>query len=71
VETIANIVRFVGLAIAIAGLWYSAGGMRIVVSGRLDERRRSSQSLKFGLPLVAVGVLLLIGSFLIANGVHR
>ena len=70
-ETIANIVRFVGLAIAIAGLWYSAGGMRIIVSGRLDERRRSTQSLKFGLPLVAVGVLLLIGSFWLTNGGHR
>jgi hypothetical protein len=71
VETIANIVRFVGLAITVAGLWYSAGGMRIIVSGRIDERRRSSQSLKFGLPLVAVGVLLLIGSFWLANGVPR
>jgi hypothetical protein len=71
VETIANIVRFVGLAIAIAGLWYSASGMRIIVSGRLDERRRSTRSLKFGLPLVAVGVLLLIGSFWLTNGVHR
>jgi hypothetical protein len=70
VETIAGIVRFVGLAIAIAGLWYSAGGMRIIVSGRIDERQRSSQSLKFGLPLLAVGVLMLIGSFWLANGIR-
>ena len=70
VETIANIVRFLGLAIVIAGLWFSAGGMRVVVSGRIDERRRSSQSLKVGLPLLAVGLLLLFGSFWLASRVH-
>jgi O-antigen/teichoic acid export membrane protein len=70
VETIANIVRFLGLAVVIAGLWFSAGGMRVVVSGRMDERRRSSQSLKVGLPLLAVGLLLLFGSFWLASRVH-
>jgi O-antigen/teichoic acid export membrane protein len=70
VETIANILRFVGLAVVIAGLWFSAGGMRVVVSGRIDERRRSSQSLKIGLPLLAVGLLLLFGSFWLASPVH-
>jgi O-antigen/teichoic acid export membrane protein len=71
VETFANIVRFVGLAIVIAGLWYSAGGMRVVVSGRIDERRRSSRSLRFGLPLVVAGLLLLLGSFLLANWIRN
>jgi O-antigen/teichoic acid export membrane protein len=70
VETIANIVRFLGLAVVIAGLWFSAGGLRVVVSGRIDERRRSSQSLKVGLPLLAVGLLLLFGSFWLASRVH-
>jgi O-antigen/teichoic acid export membrane protein len=70
VETIASIMRFVGLAIVIAGLWFSAGGMRVVVSGRIDERRRSSRSLKMGLPLLVAGLLLLFGSFLLANGVR-
>jgi O-antigen/teichoic acid export membrane protein len=70
VDTIANIVRFLGLAVVIAGLWFSAGGLRVVVSGRIDERRRSSQSLKVGLPLLAVGLLLLFGSFWLASRVH-
>src|SRR6187551_1783823 len=32
-KVVANVVRFVGLAVTILGLWYSAGGMRVVVSG--------------------------------------
>jgi hypothetical protein len=57
-EYLANLVRFVGLAIAVIGLWYSARGLRVVVSGRIDERRTSAHSLKKGLPLVVLGVLL-------------
>ena len=60
-EFLANLVRFVGLAMTVAGLWYSAGGLRMVVSGRIDERRKSAESLKKGLPLLAAGLLLLFG----------
>lgn len=60
-ETLGNIVRFVGLFVTVAGLWHSAGGMRVVVSGRIDERRRSASSLKLGLPLLAAGLLMLFG----------
>jgi hypothetical protein len=60
-ETFGNAVRFVGLLITVIGLWFSAGGMRVVVSGRLDERRRSVSALKRGLPLLALGLLLLFG----------
>jgi hypothetical protein len=59
VETIANIVRFTGLAVSIAGLWYLAGGMRVVVSGRIDERRRSKNGLRRGIPLLLGGLLIL------------
>lgn len=57
----AEFLRFIGLALTVVGLWYSSGGLRVVVSGRIDERRRSANSLKRGLPLVALGVLLLFG----------
>lgn len=60
-EVLANGVRFAGLVVTVLGLWYSAGGMRVVVSGRIDERRRSANSLKRGIPLLMVGLLLLIG----------
>lgn len=60
-EFLANLVRFIGLAMTVVGLWYSASGVRIVVSGRIDERRKSAESLKRGLPLLAAGLLLLFG----------
>ncbi len=58
---LANLVRVVGLVMTIVGLWFSAGGMRVVVSGRIDERRRSANSLKRGIPLLVVGLLLSVG----------
>jgi hypothetical protein len=61
VETFGNLLRFSGLILTVLGLWFCAGGMRVLVSGRIDERRRSANSLKRGLPLLAVGLLLLVG----------
>jgi hypothetical protein len=61
VETFGNVARFAGLAFTIVGLWLLAGGMRVVVSGRIDERRRSASSLRIGLPLLGFGLLLLFG----------
>jgi uncharacterized membrane protein len=52
----ATLVRIVGLVLIVYGLWKSAGGMRVVVSGRIDERKRASKSLKIGLPLLALGL---------------
>jgi hypothetical protein len=51
----------------LTGLWWSAGGMRVVVSGRIDERRRSAKSLKWGLPVLIVGLVLLFGGSWLAN----
>jgi len=66
-KVVANVVRFVGLAVTILGLWYSAGGMRVVVSGRIDERRRSANSLKRGILLLLTGLVLLIGGTWFVN----
>jgi O-antigen/teichoic acid export membrane protein len=60
-EIFGNVTRFAGLLVTFAGLWFSAGGMRLVVSGRIDERRRSAYSLKVGLPLLVLGLGLLVG----------
>lgn len=60
-ETLGNVLRFAGLVATIVGLWFSAGGMRVVVSGRIDERRRSAASLKRGLGVLAIGLVLLFG----------
>jgi hypothetical protein len=66
-ESVANVVRLAGLVLAFVGLWFSAGGLRVIVSGRIDERRRSANSLKRGLPLAVLGVLLLLGGTWLAN----
>jgi hypothetical protein len=66
-ELVAYIVRLVGLLIVLPGLWLSAGGLRLVVSGRIDEQQRSARSLKLGLPLLVFGVLLLFGGTWLAN----
>jgi hypothetical protein len=64
-EVLANVLRLIGLLVLLPGLWYSAGGMRVVVSGRIDERKRSANSLKRGVPLLALGlVLLFFGTWL-------
>jgi hypothetical protein len=60
-EVVANVVRILGLILVLPGLWLTAGGLRVVVSGRIDERRRSADALKRGLPLLILGLLLLFG----------
>lgn len=66
-EVLANILRFIGLFITASGLWQLTGGVRLVVSGRIDERRRSASSIKLGLPLLIFGILLLFGGTWLAN----
>jgi hypothetical protein len=66
-EILANIVRVLGLLVVLPGLWFAAGGVRVVVSGRIDERRRSSNALKVGLPLLVAGLLMLFGGTWLAN----
>jgi uncharacterized membrane protein len=65
----ATVVRIVGLVLILYGLWKSAGGMRVVVSGRIDERNRASDSLKIGLPLLVLGLAVeLLGMWLASLG---
>jgi hypothetical protein len=66
-EFVANIARVVGVVMTLVGLWRSVGGLRVVVSGRIDERRQSASSFRRGLPLLAVGLLLLFGGTWLAN----
>jgi hypothetical protein len=60
-QLVASALRILGLLLVLPGLWFTAGGLRVVVSGRIDERRRSVQGLRLGLPLLAAGLLLLFG----------
>ena len=66
-EVLGNLVRFAGLVVTIIGLWHAAGGLRVVVSGRIDERRRSANSLRLGISLLIVALLLLFGGTWLGN----
>jgi hypothetical protein len=44
-----------------------AGGLRVVVSRRPDERQRSGLSAKVGVPFVMGGVILLFAGMWLAN----
>jgi O-antigen/teichoic acid export membrane protein len=66
-DVLASVLRFLGLAVTVVGLWLSAAGLRVVVSGRIDERRRSARTLKWGLPLLVVGLVLLFGGTWLGN----
>ena len=66
-QTLARLIPWCGLLLTLIGLWFSAGGMRTVVSGRIDERKRSAGALKRGLPLVVVGLAMLFGGFWLVN----
>ena len=66
-EVVAVILRLVGLVCILPGLFLAAGGVRTVVSGRIDERKSSARALRLGLPLLLVGVLFLFGGSWLAN----
>jgi hypothetical protein len=70
-QLLANGLRLIGLVVTVLGLWYSAGGMRVVVSGRIDERNKSAKSLKRGLPLLVIGLVLLVGGTWWATRLNR
>jgi hypothetical protein len=69
-EIAAGAVRLAGLVFVVPGLFLAASGLRVVVSGRIDERQRAGQGLKVGLPLLAVGLLLLFGGTWLTNWAH-
>ncbi len=66
-EVVAVVVRLVGLVCLVPGLFLAAGGVRTIVSGRIDERKRSGRALRWGLPLLVAGVFLLFGGTWLAN----
>ena len=58
---------FIGFLSAVFGLWSVAGGLRVVVSSRIDERNESMKAVRFGIPFAVGGVVLLFGGIWLAN----
>jgi hypothetical protein len=48
------------MTLIVFGLWFSSGGLRMIVSGRLDERNAAARSLKLGVPLLGSGIVLVL-----------
>jgi hypothetical protein len=57
----------IGLLATVFGLWSVAGGLRVVVSSRIDERSESMKAVRFGIPFAVGGVVLLFGGIWLAN----
>ena len=55
---ISIVLRVVGVVLVAWGLWNAAGGLRVVVSGRIDERNRAASGLKSVIPLFLIGAVL-------------
>ena len=66
-QVVAMLIRFVGLVCLLPGLFLAAGGVRTVVSGRIDERKKSANALRWGLPFLVIGVLMMFGGTWLAN----
>jgi hypothetical protein len=62
IEVLIVALRFFGLLLLVPGLWLVANGVRVVVSGRMDERRRAASALRLGIPLLVAGLLVLFGA---------
>lgn len=62
-ELIAILLRLAGLTMIVFGLWYSTGGVRLIVSGRIDERNEARQSLRLGVPILVGGIVVLMFGF--------
>ena len=66
-KMLGNAMWLIGLLATVFGLWCVAGGLRVVVSRRPEERQRSSLSAKVGVPFVVGGVVLLFAGMWLAN----
>ena len=66
-QIVATVIRLAGLTCLLPGMFLAATGVRTIVSGRIDERKKSANALRAGLPLLVIGVVLLFGGTWLAN----
>lgn len=66
-ELVSILLRLAAMTLIVFGLWFSTAGVRMVVSGRIDERNEAQKSLKLGLPLLGAGIVLLLFGFWMEN----
>jgi hypothetical protein len=66
-KVLGNAMWIVGLLSTIFGLWCAAGGLRAIVSRRIDEREQSGRAAKFAVPFIIAGITLVLGGLWLAN----
>jgi hypothetical protein len=66
-QILGNALWVIGLLATVFGLWCAAGGLRAVVSRRIDEQRQGSTAARFAVPFIIVGVALLLGGLWLAD----
>ncbi len=66
-KMLGNAMCVIGLMATVFGLWCVAGGLRVIVSRRPDERQRSVLSAKVGVPFAVGGMILLFAGMWLAN----
>jgi hypothetical protein len=57
----------VGAMSAMFGLWCAVGGLRVVVSSRVDEKRQGSRSARFAVLYIVAGLILSFGGLWLAG----
>jgi hypothetical protein len=69
-----NAIRIVGEALlgvgvlsAIFGLWCAVGGLRAVVSNRIDEKSQGSRSARYAVLFIVAGLILTFGGLWLAG----
>ena len=67
IRILGNILWMLGGLMTVFGLWSVAGGLRVVVSGRMDERKESGKAAIIGVPFAVIGVVLLFVGIWLAN----
>lgn len=67
VAVLGHVLQFTGILATVFGLWCAAGGLRVVVSSRVDERRQGGRTARIAVPLIVAGIALLLAGTWLAN----
>jgi hypothetical protein len=67
VKLLGDALLIAGVMSAVFGLWCAAGGLRVVISNRVDEQRRGGRSAKFAVSFILAGLILSFGGLWLAS----
>jgi hypothetical protein len=62
-----DVLLVAGVMSGVFGLWCAMGGLRVVISNRVDEQRRAGKSAIFAVFFILVGLALSFGGLWLAG----